>query len=153
MSTAWYVVKRIAHALGWLIILSPAYLTLAALIVGVVSLVAGWPGGFPAGFLLRVAGEAGAAPALVVAVSYLLLLPVSAYIWMLAVRQRWSLTWPLIIIAVVFWPFGLTWVAIIGLGKLIVHAVGRGSTVAGSYLDEPVAEARPRGLVEYACYD
>lgn len=128
MSTAWYVAKRIAHAMGWLALLSS-----------------------PAAILIAMIGDSmdGSQSDVFAGLTCLPLLAGAIVLWLCAIRCRWSLKWPLIIIAVAVWPFGLTWVMMIGLGKLIIHAVGRGSTVAGSYLDVPmVAEARPRGLVD-----
>ena len=142
MSTAWYVVKRIAHALGWLWILAIPTAVVTDIATGL--LVDAWlePGVWS---MVGTIAESVLACVIIVAM---------VVVWISAIVRRWSLKWPLIITTVVCWPFGLTWVMMIGLGKLIIHAVGRGSTLAGSDLDGPeIVGARPRGLVEYASYE
>jgi hypothetical protein len=131
----WYVVKRIAHGLTWVaILLIPAALMMAAL-----------DSLFP---------EASDVEALA---AELVLLAGVAVVATFAIKGRWSLTWPLIVLFVLTWPFGwpIPWVvAFIGLGKLIVYAVGRGRTLAASELTMPaVVGARPRGLVESGNYE
>lgn len=142
MSTAWYVVKRMAHAVGWLWILAIPTALVTEIVGDLFSET--WIG---TGTL---AGIGFVALCLVVGANVV----VAVLVWVSAVRRRWSLKWPLIIAIVVLWPFGFTWVMMIGLGKLIIYAVGRGSTLAGSNIYEPeVVEARPRGMVEYADYN
>lgn len=132
MSTAWYVVKRIAHAIGWLVLLSIPTMVLAA---ATASLIAQSPN------------------EVLLFVALLVVLAAGVVSWVYAIRRRWSLTWPMIGMVVVCWPFGLLWVTMIGLGKLIIHAVGRGGELAASDIPDAVLEARPRGMVEYASYE
>jgi len=130
----WEGVKRVAHALTWF---------------AVSLMVAAIPGAIAAAI-------ASDYPDLAFAIVFAVLLPGPILLTVYAVRGRWSLAWPLIVLFVVSWPFGVSVplvVGFIGLGKLIIHAVGRGRTLAASELRAPTVGARPRGLVESANYD
>jgi len=126
----WDLAKRIAHALVWLaILLIPAGVMVA---------------------ILESSGESAGAEVGSLAV-LLLILAVATVVEICAVRRRWPLTWPLLVLFVLTWPFGVSVplvVGLIGLGKLAVHAIGRGSAASASELTAPVVAARPRGLVE-----
>lgn len=134
--TAWEIVKRIAHAVLWWLALAGA-----GGIVGAI-LTLGWSdsgneAAMIAGFLVQ---------------AFLLTAVVIA--WVFAIIRRWSLRWPLLVLFAVSWPFGFSLVGMIGLGKLIIHIVGRGETLAASDLQPTLlAGARPRGLVEGASYE
>ncbi len=115
----WPVLKRIAHAAGWLAELwsePPAYDTPFAVLMAVL--------------------------ASSVTVVFVLL-------WWRAVRDCWSLKWPIIVLLAATLPFGVPAISMIGIGMLIIWWVGRGNTTAPSRMrGEPAAIAAPQGLVE-----
>jgi hypothetical protein len=133
----WYATRRIAHAVGWLIVLSIPQCLIAFLFATVLN---PWYGANPE------------SSEFVLPIVWLLLLPAVGFVMVMAIWRRWSLAWPLLVLFVLAWPFGVSVpiiVGLIGLGKLIVHAVGRGGATAASELcGAVVADAHPRGLVE-----
>lgn len=134
ISNPWEAAKRVAHALVWIC------LSLLAAAI-------------PAWVYSAVTGDS--VPVLSAVVLAVLLVGAVALSY-LAIRYRWSLTWPILVLFVLTWPFGVfvpIIVGLIGLGKLIVYAVGRGGTLAASELSAPVLDAHPRGLVESANYE
>jgi len=131
MSKVWSVIQLILHAVVWWLAVCVAA-TPVGLLLGLG--LSHWFSDF--------------GPAL----ASVIVLPIVVYVWVLAVSRRWSATWPVVFLSMVFWT-GFWWVTMIGLGKLIIHAVGRGGEVAASDIPDAVLEARPRGMVEYASYD
>ena len=134
MKAVWEQVRRIGHALVWLLILS-----------------------VPAGALLTVlvVSQPVGSELMAVAISLAILAGVIA-LGLCAVRRRWSLIWALVALFVLAGPFGVFVpfvVGLIGLGKLIIQAVGRGGMFEASELSAPIAEARPRGLVESVSHE
>lgn len=135
MNTFWESLKRIAHALVWLWIF--------AIVVGLAA-EPFW-------------GVPNASSADILSFSIWMGLVLGGLLlWICAIRRRWSLKWPLMILLLAGMASGSTVpfvVSAIGLGKLMIQWVGRGSMVTSSSLRESVLEARPRGLVEYTSYD
>jgi hypothetical protein len=130
----WESTKRVVHALVWI------WLSLMAAAI-------------PASVYSALSEHS---EPLVSAAVFAALLLGSAVLSYYAIRGRWSLTWPLLVLFVLTWPFGVSVpiiVGLIGLGKLIIQAVGRGGTLAASDLQVAVVEARPRGMVESANYE
>ena len=73
-------------------------------------------------------------------------------VWLLVLWRRVSLKWPAIAALVLLaLPFGILAIGIvksIGLGKLVVHSVGRTNVYAASHMRVGFRRASPRGLVE-----
>jgi hypothetical protein len=148
MSKVWYVVKRIAHALGWLWILAIP----TAVVMDIATGLLADPQSMPDAWLK--VGVLSKISVVVESVVVCGIIVSAVLVWIAAIRRRWSLKWPLIVVVVLSWPFGFWWITAIGVGKLIIHAFGRGGDFAGSDLVEPViTDARPRGMVEYASYE
>lgn len=134
ISDPWEATKRVAHGLVWI------WLSLAA---------ASIPAAIFATFVPDL-------PEVVFSLTLLALSPGVIVLSYYAIRGRWSLTWPLVVLFILAWPLGplIPFIVMtIGLGKLIIQAIGRGGTLAASELSAPVIAARPRGLVEGVNYE
>lgn len=75
------------------------------------------------------------------------------WVWIIAIKRRWSLKWPFLFWGIALVPFGLLAITAIGFGKLIIWWVGRGSTVASSGLREPAAAVVPCSILESTSND
>jgi len=149
MTWLWPVTKRVAHALGWLWVLAIPAALVAEIVTGLLADPLSMP-------------DAWLKPGIVSKISIVVeclavgtIIAAALLVWISAIRGRWSLKWPLLVLLVVLGPFGfaLFVISMIGLGKLIIWAVGRGSTTDSSRLREPAVAVRPCGLVEYATHD
>lgn len=134
MKTAEQIMRRVAHGLVWI------GLSLLAAVA-------------PASVYSAAVGHSSPMSA---AAAFGVLLIGAAVLSYLAIRYRWSLTWALVVLLVVSWLSGVSIpiiVGLIGLGKLIIQAVGRGSSLAASEIAAPVLDAHPRGLVESVSHE
>lgn len=72
-------------------------------------------------------------------------------LWMIVLKFRLSLKWPLIIAGVMAVSFGMPFLGIVGLigiGKLIIECIGRRNMFASSRIAVSTTCVSPRGLIE-----
>lgn len=138
LGVSWQGTKAVAHAVTWLAILAiPA----AVVVEMFSSVLANTLLGEGAKSNIGLVAEALAVGGVIVA---------ALFVWVRAIRGRWSLKWPLVVLFVVClrFTFAVFAVTLIGVGKLIIWAVGRGGTLAPSMLSKPKEAVRPASMME-----